>query len=406
MEALNFNVVGYGCTTCIGNSGPLIDELAEAIEKNNLVVAGVLSGNRNFEGRIHPHVKANYLASPPLVVAYALAGRIDINWETDPIGTNPHNNNSPVFLRDIWPSDLEVEQFVKENVLGSMFREVYSKVTEGTESWNQLTVSSSLDLYNWNEESTYIHSPPYFTTMERNVSSSISFSSLRCLLRLGDSITTDHISPASNISINSPAARYLLSRNVPRSEFNSYGARRGNDQVMCRGTFANIRLANELISPKIGPQTIFYPTETVLDVWDAAEKYLAAGTGLIILAGEQYGSGSSRDWAAKGVWMMGVKVVIAKSFERIHRSNLVQFGVVPLEFKKGEGAKELGLEGDEEYRVNLEGVGPRGVVKVGVSGGKKGEEREIECVLRFDTETEWNYYKNGGVLNKMIRQSL
>ncbi|KAL6056402.1 Aconitate hydratase [Balamuthia mandrillaris] len=401
LEQLGFSVVGYGCTTCIGNSGPLPEEVAAAVEEGDLVCCGVLSGNRNFEGRIHPHVRANYLASPPLVVAYAIAGTTTIDFETEPIGVNAEGKE--IFLRDIWPSHEAVAETAKNSVLRSMFTEVYSKVTQGTQQWNALEASSE-KLYPWDENSTYIHFPPFFDSMQKELNPLTKIESAYCLLNLGDSITTDHISPAGSISIKSPAARYLLSKGVDRSDFNSYGARRGNDQVMARGTFANIRLVNKLIGGKAGPRTVHHPSGEELDVWDAAERYIKDGDKpLCILAGEQYGSGSSRDWAAKGVWMQNVKFVVAQSYERIHRSNLVLFGVIPLQFLPGQNADSLGLTGKEQFSVDITGLGAGATVTVKVSGGAI---EQFDTILRFDTDTELNYYNNGGVLNYVIRKNL
>jgi len=400
LEQLGFNVVGYGCTTCIGNSGPLPAPVSAAIEEGDLVVSGVLSGNRNFEGRIHPLVRANYLASPPLVVCYALAGSTQVDLHTEPIGTN--DKGEQVFLNDIWPSYEEVTETIKASVLSEMFKDVYSKVTQGTPQWNSLKAPTD-KLYPWDENSTYIHNPPFFAHMELHPKPQAHIESARVLLLLGDFITTDHISPAGNISVRSPAARYLMARGVDRKDFNSYGARRGNDQVMARGTFANIRLVNKLLGGKEGPQTVYHPTGEVLDVWDAAERYINSSTPLTILAGEQYGSGSSRDWAAKGVWMQNVKFVIAKSFERIHRSNLVLMGVIPLEFQKGEDAEKLGLTGKEVLSIDITGATPRSTVTVKVTGGSISE---FKAVLRFDTETELTYFTHGGVLPYVIRQVL
>eukprot|EP01117_Protostelium_nocturnum_P015125 TRINITY_DN582_c0_g1_i1.p1 TRINITY_DN582_c0_g1~~TRINITY_DN582_c0_g1_i1.p1 ORF type:complete len:893 (-),score=411.70 TRINITY_DN582_c0_g1_i1:145-2823(-) len=400
LEKLGFYLAGYGCTTCIGNSGPLLDVVAETIENNDIVAAGVLSGNRNFEGRIHPNVRANYLASPPLVVAYALAGTVNIDFETEPLGTDPQGN--PVFLKDVWPTHQEVEQTIEKNVLREMFSEVYSKVTHGNEGWNQLNASSS-ELYPWDSTSTYIHSPPYFEKMTKEVKPETTIVGAKCLLNLGDSITTDHISPAGNISKKSPAARYLEARGVEAKDFNSYGARRGNDEVMARGTFANIRLVNKMLGGKAAPQTVHVPSGQTLDVYDAAEKYIQEGTPLVILAGAMYGSGSSRDWAAKGVWMQNVKFVVAVSYERIHRSNLVLFGVIPLQFKAGENADTLGLTGKESFSLDVTGVKPGQEVTVKVEGGSVSS---FNATLRFDTETELNYFKNGGVLNYVIRENL
>jgi aconitate hydratase len=400
LEQLGFNVVGYGCTTCIGNSGPLPASVSAAIEEGDLVAAGVLSGNRNFEGRIHPLVRANYLASPPLVVSYAIAGSTQIDLDKEPIGTN--DQGEQIFLKDIWPTHEEVTETIKTSVLSEMFKDVYGKVTQGTPQWNALKAPTD-QLYPWDESSTYIHNPPFFAGMELHPKPQTRIDGAHVLLLAGDFITTDHISPAGNISVRSPAARYLMERGVDRRDFNSYGARRGNDQVMARGTFANIRLTNKLLGGKVGPQTIHHPTGEVLDIWDAAERYINAGTPLTVLAGEQYGSGSSRDWAAKGVWMQNVKFVIAKSFERIHRSNLVLMGIIPLEFIAGEDADKLGLTGRETYAIDITGAAPRSLVTVHVTNGAISE---FKAVLRFDTETEINYFRHGGVLPTVIRQVL
>jgi len=404
LEKLGFHLVGFGCTTCIGNSGPLPDAVGQAIESGDLVCAGVLSGNRNFEGRIHPLVRANYLASPPLVVAYALAGHVAINFEQEPIGYSTVDKQA-VYLRDIWPSHAEVQEVVAKNVLREMFVDVYSKVTQGTDGWNALKASSE-ELYPWDSTSTYIHSPPFFTRMTTEMRPSSKIENAYCLLNLGDSITTDHISPAGNISRKSPAGRYLELRGVSPKEFNSYGARRGNDEVMVRGTFANIRLINKLIGGgKAGPQTIHHPSGEVLDVYDAAERYIEENHPLCILAGAMYGSGSSRDWAAKGVWMLNVKFVIAISYERIHRSNLVLFGVIPLQFRDGQNADSIGLTGREQFSIDLSDPKPGQDVIVKVVDGN-GRTTEFLTKLRIDTETELTYYKNGGVLNYVIRENL
>jgi len=399
LEALGFNVVGYGCTTCIGNSGPLPDEVGKAVEQGDLVVSGVLSGNRNFEGRIHPLVRANYLASPPLVVAYALAGSTKLDLETEPIGIG---KDGPVFLKDIWPSHEEVAQVVAGSVVKEMFTEVYSRVTQGTPEWNSLK-STSDQLYPWDQSSTYIHSPPFFSNMTKEEKPHTKFEGAYCLLNLGDSITTDHISPAGNISRKSPTARYLEGRGVDAKDFNSYGARRGNDEVMARGTFANIRLVNKFLGGKTGPRTIHHPTGQELDIFDAAQKYIEEGSPLTILAGALYGSGSSRDWAAKGVWMLNVKFVIAVSFERIHRSNLVLFGIIPLQFKDGQDADKLGLTGKEKFSVDIANAKPGQDVVVKVEGGSI---NEFTVTLRINTPTEMTYFKNGGVLNYVIRNNL
>ena len=402
MEKLGFDVVGYGCTTCIGNSGPLPDIVAETIEKNDLVATGVLSGNRNFEGRIHPNVKANYLASPPLVVAYALAGTMNIDWAKDAIGKNA--DGKEIFLKDIWPSHDEIQEVVAKSVLQEQFKEIYSQVTKGSPAWASLE-SSSEPMYPWDESSTYIHSPPYFEGMSKTPSPVTKVEGAPCLLNLGDFITTDHISPAGNIAKDSAAARFLNGRGVQREDFNSYGARRGNDEVMARGTFANIRLLNKLIG-KQGPVTVHHPTGETLSVFDASQRYLESKTPLVILAGQLYGSGSSRDWAAKGTSLLGVKCVIAVSYERIHRSNLVQFGIVPLQFREGENADVLGLTGKESFSFDLGDISkvkPGQEVTVNVTGGKISA---FKTILRFDTDSETTYYAHGGVLHYVIREAI
>lgn len=400
LEKLGFNVVGYGCTTCIGNSGPLPDVVAETIEKNDIIASGVLSGNRNFEGRIHPNVKANYLASPPLVVAYALAGNMDIDVLNDPIGVG--SDNKPVYLKDIWPSSDEIAEVVSKNVVSEQFKEVYSQVTKGTTQWNSLDAPSDM-LYPWDEQSTYIHNPPYFQDMTLDISPVTKIDKAYCLLKFGDSITTDHISPAGNIAKASIAAKYLMDLGVEPKDFNSYGSRRGNDEVMARGTFANIRLINKLVD-KTGPITIHHESGEVASVYEIAQKYIQENQPTIILAGAQYGSGSSRDWAAKGTNLLGVKCVIAIDYERIHRSNLVQFGVIPLQFMKGESAETLGLTGKERFSFDLgEEIIPGSTVEVQVEGGKISS---FKAILRFDTESEVTYYKHGGVLHYVVRETI
>merc|ERR1712137_291342 len=400
LKELGFNIVGYGCTTCIGNSGPLPEEVGNAIEQNDLVCCGVLSGNRNFEGRIHSQVRANYLASPPLVVAYALAGTTLIDFEQEALGEDQEGNK--VFLKDIWPTHEEIAQTVQQSVLREFFTEVYQSVTQGTEEWNALPATDD-QLYPWSDESTYIHHPPFFQVMEKEVDPITNISKARALLNVGGSITTDHISPAGSISVRSPAARYLKERGVEPRDFNSYGSRRGNDQVMARGTFANIRLVNKFIG-KAAPKTVHHPSGEVTDIYDAAAKYIEEKTPLIILAGDNYGSGSSRDWAAKGVWMQNVKVVIAASYERIHRSNLVLFGVMPLEFKEGESAEKLGLTGKEYFSIDLgDEIKPGMEVTVNV---EEGSIDKFTAKLRIDTDSEVAYYQNGGVLNYVIRNCI
>ncbi|XP_020591270.1 putative aconitate hydratase, cytoplasmic isoform X2 [Phalaenopsis equestris] len=394
-----FHIVGYGCTTCIGNSGDLDESIATAISENDIVAAAVLSGNRNFEGRVHPLTRANYLASPPLVVAYALAGTVDIDFEKEPIGIGKDGRS--VYFKDIWPSTEEVAEVVQSSVLSDMFKSTYEAITKGNPMWNKLSVPAST-LYSWDENSTYIHEPPYFKNMTMTPPGSHAVKDAYCLLNFGDSITTDHISPAGSIHKDSPAAKYLLERGVDRKDFNSYGSRRGNDEVMARGTFANIRLVNKLLNGVVGPKTIHIPTGDILSVFDAAMRYKADGHETIVLAGAEYGSGSSRDWAAKGPMLLGVKAVISKSFERIHRSNLVGMGIIPLCFKPGDDADSLGLTGFERYTIdlpsNISSIRPGQDVTVVTDNGKS-----FTCILRFDTEVELAYFNHGGILPYVIR---
>ncbi|RDY07206.1 hypothetical protein CR513_08717, partial [Mucuna pruriens] len=394
-----FHIVGFGCTTCIGNSGDLDESVASAISENDIVAAAVLSGNRNFEGRVHPLTRANYLASPPLVVAYALAGTVDIDFEKEPIGTGKDGKN--VYLRDIWPSTEEIAEVVQSSVLPDMFRSTYEAITKGNPMWNQLQVLADT-LYSWDSNSTYIHEPPYFKNMTMDPPGPHGVKDAYCLLNFGDSITTDHISPAGSIHKDSPAAKYLLERGVDRKDFNSYGSRRGNDEVMARGTFANIRLVNKLLNGEVGPKTVHIPTGEKLYVFDAASRYKASEQDTIVLAGAEYGSGSSRDWAAKGPMLLGVKAVIAKSFERIHRSNLVGMGIIPLCFKPGEDADTLGLTGHERYTIDLPSkvseIRPGQDVTVTTNNGKS-----FTCTVRFDTEVELAYFNHGGILPYVIR---
>lgn len=398
LQKLGFEIVGYGCMTCIGNSGPLPDSVVEAIEKGDLVVCGVLSGNRNFEGRVHPNTRANYLASPPLVIAYALAGTVLIDFEVEPLGLSP--DGSPIYLRDIWPSRDEIQETEKQYVIPAMFKEVYSKIQFGNSNWNELVAPDST-LYPWDEKSTYIKSPPFFEGMTRDLPPLPNIANSYVLLNLGDSVTTDHISPAGSISRNSPAARYLLGRGLTPREFNSYGARRGNDAVMARGTFANIRLVNKFMS-KAGPRTIYIPTGEEMDVFDAAERYKKDGFPLLILAGKDYGSGSSRDWAAKGPALLGVKAVLAESFERIHRSNLVGMGIIPLQYVDGENADSLKLTGREKFSIPItENLTPGQLIDIHVD-----DQRSFKAVVRFDTEVELAYFRHGGILNYMVRMML
>uniref|UniRef100_A0A8C2FX69 Cytoplasmic aconitate hydratase n=1 Tax=Cyprinus carpio TaxID=7962 RepID=A0A8C2FX69_CYPCA len=396
LSQLGFEVVGYGCMTCIGNSGPLPEPVVEAITQGDLVAAGVLSGNRNFEGRVHPNTRANYLASPPLVIAYAIAGTVRIDFEKEPLAVN--SEGKEVFLRDIWPTRDEIQAVERQFVLPAMFKEVYEKVEKVNERWNSLEAPSD-KLYTWNPNSTYIKSPPFFDGLTRELQTPNSITDAYVLLNLGDSVTTDHISPAGNIARNSPAARYLTSRGLTAREFNSYGSRRGNDAVMARGTFANIRLFNKFIN-KQAPTTIYLPTGETMDVFDAAEKYQQAGHPLLILAGKEYGSGSSRDWAAKGPFLLGIKAVLAESYERIHRSNLVGMGIIPLEYLPGDSAESLGLSGRERYTVIIPPqITPRMTVDIKLDTG-----RTFQAKMRFDTDVELTYFHHGGILNYMIRK--
>ncbi|XP_014831553.1 PREDICTED: cytoplasmic aconitate hydratase isoform X2 [Poecilia mexicana] len=398
MSQLGFEVVGYGCMTCIGNSGPLPDSVVEAITKGDLVAAGVLSGNRNFEGRVHPNTRANYLASPPLVIAYAIAGTVRIDFEKEPIAVNSEGRQ--IFLRDIWPTRDEIQAVERTFVIPSMFKEVYDKIEKVNDRWNSL-VAPSDKLYTWDDKSTYIKSPPFFDGLTMKLSPPESIKDAYVLLNLGDSVTTDHISPAGNIARNSAAARYLTERGLTPREYNSYGSRRGNDAVMARGTFANIRLFNKFLD-KQAPQTIHLPTGDTLDVFDAAERYRQSGVPLLVLAGKEYGSGSSRDWAAKGPFLLGIKAVLAESYERIHRSNLVGMGVIPLEYLPGDTAASLGLSGRERYSIFIpQQLTPRMTVDVELDTGMTFKVR-----MRFDTDVELTYFRHGGILNYMIRKML
>jgi aconitate hydratase len=397
LDELGFNTVGYGCTTCIGNSGPLAEEISEAITEGDLVVCSVLSGNRNFEARIHPEVKANYLASPPLVVAYSLAGRMDIEWDDEPVGTD--RNGGDVYLRDLWPSAREVSDTIASSVRAEHFSETYSDVFTGDDEWRSLPVPES-ELYAWDEGSTYVRLPPYFEGMAREHGAVGDVEGARCLVILGDSVTTDHISPAGAIRPDSPAGRYLIEHGVERKDFNSYGARRGNHEVMVRGTFANIRLRNLLVPGSEGTWTVHVPSGEEMSIFDAAERYLADGTPLIVLAGKEYGSGSSRDWAAKGPNLLGVRAVIAESYERIHRSNLLMMGVLPLQFLDGETRESLGLTGRESFSVL--GVDDGNAREVTV----RADETEFRARVRLDTPQEREYLRHGGILPFVLRRLL
>jgi aconitate hydratase len=402
LSKLGFNVVGYGCTTCIGNSGPLPGEVVKAITSGNLVVAGVLSGNRNFEGRIHSYVKANYLASPPLVVVYALAGTIDIDIKNDPLGFDSDDN--PVYLKDIWPTNQEVVEEVRKNVSAEMFQEKYQSVFTGNETWNAIQSTGS-ELYLWDKTSTYIHEPPFFTDLNDEKPVIKPITCAKVLALLGDSITTDHISPAGAIPADSPAGKYLIANGVQPRDFNSYGSRRGNDLVMTRGTFANIRLKNRMVPGVEGGFTLFQPDGEKMSIYDAAMKYIHEGIPLVVIAGKDYGTGSSRDWAAKGTKLLGIQAVIAESFERIHRSNLVGMGVLPLQFSPGENASSLGINGTEKFSIDGldDQISPNSRLSVRMER-ESGSVIYFHVIARLNTTIEIEYYRNGGVLNTVLRR--
>ncbi|MDX1975152.1 MAG: aconitate hydratase AcnA [Rickettsiales bacterium] len=405
LDAVGFNLVGYGCTTCIGNSGPLKEEIENAIRDNGLVVSSVLSGNRNFEGRVHPMVKANYLASPPLVVAYALAGSMNFDITKDVIATD--KDGLPVYLRDIWPSTAEVAKVVMECVTSDMYKRKYSDVFAGEKEWQSIAVAQG-KTYQWQGDSTYVQNPPYFEGMTLDaLGATQDIADARVLALLGDSITTDHISPAGNISKSSPAAKYLMEHGVQPVDFNSYGARRGNHEVMMRGTFANIRIKNEMLGGVEGGLTRYIPTGEQMSIYDAAMKYKADGTRLVVIAGKEYGTGSSRDWAAKGTKLLGVEAVIAESFERIHRSNLVGMGILPLTFPEGIDRKTLGLTGDEKISIRglAAGIQPRMTVECVITGWD-GAPKVVPLLCRIDTLDELEYYKNGGILQYVMKNLL
>ncbi|WP_188634488.1 aconitate hydratase AcnA [Enterococcus wangshanyuanii] len=403
LETLGFHLVGYGCTTCIGNSGALKQEVEEVIKENDLLAAGVLSGNRNFEGRIHPLVKANYLASPPLVVLYALAGTVAIDVFNEPIGID--NNGIPIYFNDLWPSREEVQHLIDQCVTPELYKQEYAGVFNDNEEWNKIQTTAE-PLYAWDQASTYIANPPYFEGMSQERTVREPLKNLAVLAKFGDSVTTDHLSPAGNIQKNSPAGQYLTEQGVEVRAFNSYGARRGHHEVMMRGTLANIRIRNQLVPEIEGGYTIFHPTKETMPIYDAAMKYQEEGTKLVILAGDDYGMGSSRDWAAKGVQLLGVEAVIAKSYERIHRSNLVMMGVLPLQFLKGQDANSLGLTGTEQFDIEIdETKGILDTVKV-IARKSSGETIEFDTLLRFDSAVDITYYQHGGILPMVIRKKL
>ena len=404
LEKIGFHLVGYGCTTCIGNSGPLPEPVANAIQEGDLVAAAVLSGNRNFEGRIHANVRANYLASPPLVVAYALAGSMDVDLYADALGNDPQGK--PVYLKDIWPTPQEVQAVMNKSVRSEMFKKEYSQATEGDERWKAMPVPEG-ELFKWDSQSTYVREAPYFENMSKTPGQPSEIKGARVLALLGDSVTTDHISPAGSIEKNGPAARYLMNNDVAPKDFNQYGARRGNHEVMMRGTFANVRLKNFLAPGTEGGVTVHLPEKKQMSIYDAAMQYQKEGVPLIVIAGKEYGTGSSRDWAAKGPRLLGIKAAVAESFERIHRSNLIGMGILPLQFKVGENLKSLGLSGFEKFDV------------VGVSSGLKlrqeltvkatgddGKVTEFKAICRIDTPAELDYYRHGGILEYVLRQLL
>jgi aconitate hydratase len=408
LEKMGFDLVGYGCTTCIGNSGPLPEAVSAAVNEADLAVVSVLSGNRNFEGRINPDVKMNYLASPPLVVAYAIAGTMDLNLLTDPLGTGA--DGQPVYLRDIWPSTAEVEEAMASAIDPQLFTRRYADVFAGDERWQSLPTPTG-DVFEWDPKSTYVRKPPYFDQMARQPAPVSDIAGARVLAKLGDSVTTDHISPAGSIKADTPAGAYLMAHGVDRKDFNSYGSRRGNHEVMIRGTFANIRLRNQLLDGVEGGFTRDFTVEggPQAFIYDAAQHYAAAGVPLVVLAGKEYGSGSSRDWAAKGTALLGVRAVIAESYERIHRSNLIGMGVLPLQFPQGQTAQSLGLTGEETFAVTgivtlNGGVTPRTVRVSAVAAD--GTQTEFDAVVRIDTPGEADYYRHGGILQFVLRSLL
>ncbi len=402
LEELGFHLVGFGCTTCIGNSGPLKDEFINEIQGKNLVVASVLSGNRNFEGRINPHSRVNYLASPPLVVAFALAGTVAINMEKEPLGNDPEGK--PVYLKDIWPNSKEITELCDKFVTAQLFTKEYGEIFKGWDLWNELKPPKE-EIYQWEEDSTYIREPPFFINFPLEKPSSIDIEGARILAILGESITTDHISPAGIIPEDMPAGKYMISKKIAVKDFNSYGSRRGNHEVMMRGTFGNIRIKNYLVNRE-GGWTVYHPTGEIMPIYDAAMKYLDSGTPLVVIVGKDYGMGSSRDWAAKGTQLLGIKAVIAESFERIHRSNLVGMGVLPLQFKESENAANLGLTGEEVFDIfGIKDIKPLSELTV---KAKKidGKVKEFKVTARLDTPIDIEYYQNGGILHTVLRNMI
>ena len=404
LDKLGFNLVGYGCTTCIGNSGPLAENIVEAIQKENIYAVSVLSGNRNFEGRISPHIKANYLASPPLVVAYALAGHMNFDLYKDSFGKD--QNGKEIYLKDIWPSNKEIEETLKKSLNAEMFIKRYSNVSEGPKQWQQIDTVKS-DIYNWDTNSTYVKKPPFFDNLPEKPEGFKSIKDARPLLILGDMVTTDHISPAGNIQKESPTGDYFMKHQIQQKDFNSYGARRGNHEVMMRGTFANIRIRNEMAPGTEGGYTKLYPEEKIMPIYDAVAEYKKRNTDLIVIGGKEYGTGSSRDWAAKGTKLLGIKVVLAESFERIHRSNLIGMGVLPLQFIDNQNRTNLNLVGSELFSVlNIEkGINPSDKATVEIKY-KSGDIKKIETLCRIDTKNELEYYKNGGILQYVLRNMI
>jgi aconitate hydratase len=401
LNALRFNLVGYGCTTCIGNSGPLPEPIAARIEENDLAVAAVLSGNRNFEGRIHPQVKAAYLASPPLVVAFALAGRLDIDLNSEPLGRD--QSGKDVFMRELWPSREEIDTAVRAALMRDMFTSEYARIFDGDEHWQTLPAPTG-SLFDWDADSTYVREPPFFIDMPAVPEPPRDIDGARVLALLGDSITTNNISPAGSIAGMSPAAQYLREHGVDLRDFNTYGARRGNHEVMVRGTFANIRLHNQLAAGKEGGWTTHFPSGDLMTIYDASVRYVTEGVPLVVIAGREYGSGSSRDWAAKGPMLQGVRCVIAQSYERIHRSNLVGMGILPLQFQAGESAETLGLNGREPFTIRaIASAGPGARLRVSARSDG-GAEIAFDTVCRLDSDTDVEYLRHGGILQLVLRQ--